>query len=435
MNPSIISDYDAAVGFLDARIGQGVKPGLERIDGALELMTDPQDSFPIIHVAGTNGKTTVVRMVRDLIQAHGLRVGTFVSPHLHAVEGRYSIDGRTFGPDEFVDAVADVAPFIEIYEARADTTITYFELTAAIAFQAFAAAGVDVGVVEVGLGGRWDATNVVSADVSVITGIAMDHMSYLGDSIAQIAGEKAAILKQDGTLVSGPLPAAAEGAITAQVAATDSKWLRFDDAFSVGDDMMAVGGWSFTVHGLYRNYDEIFLSLHGRHQVDHFATAVAVSEQFFGRELDPEAVRVTAATMTSPGRIEVLQRNPVVVVDGSHNEQGIAGLAATLLDEFPPQEWLLVVGMKGERNVPDLLSPLEGVVAEVIATAAADPSSIPADEVAAAARIVFGDDVPVEAVTPVAQAVTEALDRTDDTGAIVIAGSLYVVGEARTRFV
>jgi len=434
MTPSIISDYDAAVGFLDARIGQGVKPGLERIVGALDLMTDPQDSFPIIHVAGTNGKSTVVRMVRDLLQAHGLRVGTFVSPHLHSVEERYSIDGRTFGPDEFVGAVADVAPFVEIYEAQVGETVTYFELTAAIAFQAFAASGVDVGVVEVGLGGRWDATNVVTADVSVITGIAMDHMSYLGDSIGQIAGEKAAILKQDGTLVSGPLPPAAEGAITAQVASTNSKWLRFGDAFSVGDDMLAVGGWSFTVHGLYRDYDEIFLSIHGRHQVDHFATAVAVSEQFFGRELDPEAVRAAAATMTSPGRSEVLQRNPLVVADGSHNEQGIDGLAATLLDEFPAQDWMLVVGMKGERNVADILSPLQGMVGEVIATEATDPSSIPAADVAAAARVVFGDEVPVEAVTPVLQAITEALDRVDDTGAIVIAGSLYVVGEARARF-
>ena len=434
MTPDLITDYVTAVGFLDARIGQGVKPGLERIVGALDLMTDPQDSFPIIHVAGTNGKSSVVRMVRDLLQAHGLRVGTFVSPHLHTVEERYSIDGRTFGPEEFIGAVADVAPFIEIYEAQYGQTVTYFELTAAIAFQAFAAAGVDVAVVEVGLGGRWDATNVVTADVSVITGIAMDHMSYLGDSIGQIAGEKAAILKPDGTLVSGPLPPAAEGAITAQVATTHSKWLRFGDAFDVGDDLLAVGGWSFTVHGLYRDYNEIFLALHGRHQVDNFATSVAVSEQFFGRELDPEAVREAAAAMTSPGRIEVIGRSPLVVADGSHNEQGIAGLAATLLDEFPPHAWTLVVGMKGERNIVDLLSPLEGIVGEVIATAAADPSAIPADDVAAAARTVFGDEVPVESVTPVAQAVTEALDRVDDTGAIVIAGSLYVVGEARTRF-
>ena len=161
---------------------------------------------------------------------------------------------------------------------------------------------------------------------------------------------------------------------------------------------------------------------------------MAVSEQFFGRELDPDAVRAAAATMTSPGRIEILQRNPLVVADGSHNEQGIDGLAATLLDEFPPQDWMLVVGAKGERNMVDILSPLQGVVGEVIATEAIDPSSIPAADVAAAARVVFGDDVPVEVVTPVPQAGTEALDRVDDTGAIVIAGSLYVVGEARARF-
>lgn len=431
---ALITTHDQAVAFLDDRVGSGVKPGLERIAGLMELMGEPHADIPVVHVAGTNGKTTTVRLIEAVLLAHGLAVGTFTSPHLERIEERFTINGRILDSTEFVQAVADVAPFVIVYEQRHDTTITYFELTAAIALQAFSTAAVDVAVVEVGLGGRLDATNVVDAQVSVITGIAMDHMSYLGNSLGEIAGEKAGILKDGGTLVTGPLPAAAEGAITAQVAATDSSWIRRGDRYDVVRAVRGVGGWLTDIQGAHERYPGVFLPMHGRHQVDHLATAVVAVEALFDRALDPEAVREAAAAAVSPGRIEVVKRGPLVVVDGAHNEEGLTGLASALADEFPETRTVLVVGFRGERDPATLLAPLMGLVDEVIATAPHDPAAVPAEAVAEAARKLFGPDMPVDVVTPVGQAVTEALSRVAEDEAVVVTGSLYVVGEARKRF-
>jgi dihydrofolate synthase/folylpolyglutamate synthase len=421
------------VSYLDARIGRGIKPGLERIDGLLELMTSPHAATPVVHVAGTNGKTTSVAMIAAMLQAADFRVGTFTSPHLHAVMERFTVMGSPLTEEEFVAAVADVAPFVDIYEAATGHVVSYFELTAAIAFQLFAGLGLDAAVVEVGLGGRWDATNVVDAAVSVITGIAMDHMSYLGDSIPAIAGEKVAIVKRGGTLVTGPLPPAAEGTITARVAEVGARWFRFGADFGIEDASLGVGGWHGTVQGIHATYEDVFVRLHGRHQLDHFATSLVACELFLDGPVSPAAIAAGEATR-SPGRLEVVARQPLVIVDGAHNQQGLEGLAETLDGEFPSGRRVLVVGIRGDRDVPALLEPLEGRFDVVIATAAADEAAIPAADVAGAARGVFGDDVDIEAVTPVSQAVTEALARVGEEDAVVITGSLYVVAEARARF-
>ena len=435
ISPKLISTYADAVAFLDSRIGQGVKPGLERMTAALEIMTNPQDSYPTIHVAGTNGKTTTVRMIDAILTAAGSRTGTYVSPHLHAIEQRYTVGGRHLDEAEFTQAVADIAPFIEHYETEADTSLTYFEATVAIAYQAFAAAGVDPAIVEVGLGGRWDATNVVNAAVSVITGIAMDHMEYLGDSISAIAGEKAAIMKEDGLLITGPIPPAAEGPITAQVANTGSKWLRSGADFQLDDVARAVGGWHCTVEGRFATYEELYLPLHGRHQVDHLATAIVAVESFFDQALDKEALTLALASMSSPGRLEVVGRRPLVLVDGAHNAQGLEGLAETVTTEFPDTQRLLVVGFRGQRDVAALLEPLRGLFDQVVVTAADDHLAIPTSEVAAGVRQTFGDEVTIEEVTPVAQAVTDALHAVGEDDMVVITGSLYVVSDARDRLI
>lgn len=433
ISPNLIESYDEAVAFLDARIGRGVNPGLERITAALEVMTNPQESYPTIHVAGTNGKTTTVRMIDAILTAASSRTGTYVSPHLHAIEQRYAIGGEYFDEEQFTQAVADVAPFIEHYETEADSSLTYFESTVAIAYQAFAAAGVDVAVVEVGLGGRWDATNVVNAAVSVITGIAMDHMEYLGDSISAIAGEKAAILKEDGLLITGPLPAAAEGAITAQVAGTGSKWLRSGSDFQITDVQPALGGWQLSVEGLFATYEDLYLPLHGRHQVDHLGTAIVAVESFFDQALDDDHLALALASITSPGRLEVVGRRPLVIVDGAHNAQGLEGLSETLASEFPEAERILVVGFRGQRDVAELLEPLTGLFSRVIVTEAADEQAISVSEVAAAIRETFGSDVVIDQATPVAQAVTDALHLAGEADMVVVTGSLYVVSDARDR--
>lgn len=433
MTTPSIDDHAAAAAFLDDRIGRGIKPGLERIRGLLDYMADPQLNFPVIHVAGTNGKTTVTRLASDILGAHGLRVGTFVSPHLHRVEDRFLLSGRPFDEEAFTDAVRDIAWFVEEYEARTGNGVTYFELTAALAFSAFAEAAVDVAVVEVGLGGRLDATNVVDAAVSVVTGVAMDHTSYLGDSITQIAGEKAAILKSGGRLVTGPLPPAADGPITAAVAETGSRWFRFGDDLRVPVAVPAVGGWSLEIDGIYAAYPDLYLPLHGRHQVDNLATAVAAVEVFLEGPLDEDALRAATTTAASPGRLEVAGRHPLVLLDGAHNEEGFGGLATTLSEEFLPEQWNLVVGMRGDRVPQDLLRPLAGLVSAVWATEPADSAAIPAGEVAAAAAEVL--DVPVETVPGVSEAVAAAMAVAGAEGAVVVAGSLYVVGEARSELI
>ncbi len=422
-----------AVAFLEDRIGRGVKPGLERITGVLDFMGDPHLAYSVIHVAGTNGKTTVSRLISDILGAHGYRTGTFTSPHLHIVEERFAIDGRPMTTEEFAEAVNDISWFVEEYERRNGEGITYFEASAALALSAFASAAVDVAVIEVGLGGRWDATNVVDAEVSVITGIALDHAEYLGDTLAEIAAEKAAILDTDGTLVSGPLPAEAEGAVTARVAETTSKWLRYGDDFSVEHTTLAVGGWLVDIEGIYARYDDLYLPLHGRHQVTNLATAVAASEAFVGHALDAGALSTAVGATAQPGRIEVVHRHPLVIVDGAHNEQGFAGLAETLAEEFPDESYQLVVGLRGKRSASEIMEVLRGQIAHIWATAPADDAAHDPADLAAELSEALG--VEATAVDTVADAMAAAMEAAGESGAVVVAGSLYVAGEARAAVV
>ncbi len=428
MDADYPGDYEAAVAFLDRRIGEGIRPGLKRIQHLLELMGNPHRSYPIIHVAGTNGKTTAVRMISDILGAHGLFTGTFTSPHLHRVEDRYAVGGASFGPTHLARAVEDIAPFVVMQEEQFDESATYFELTAAVGFGAFAVDAVDVAVIEVGLGGRYDATNVVEADVSVITGIAMDHMSYLGDTQQKIAAEKAAILKEGGTLVTGPMSDEALVSVRERVEETGSTWHQPGD-FEVLSAEWDERGWVVTIQGLYATYEDLVLGIHGRHQTTHLATAVAACEAFFGRALDGDAVREAAATVRSPGRLEVAGLAPTILIDGAHNEEGFRGLSETLETEFSEEEWVLVVGARGSRDVATLVASLRGSISHVIATQADDHMAVPAASVAEAASTEL--DTTSEVVVPVSAAVEAAIARAGTEAGVVVAGSLYVIGEAR----
>jgi dihydrofolate synthase/folylpolyglutamate synthase len=429
VNADYPGDYEAAVAFLDRRIGDGIRPGLERIEHLLALMGDPHRSYPIVHVAGTNGKTTTVRMISDILGAHGLFTGTFTSPHLRRVEDRYSMGGASFGPTHLARAVEDVAPFVLMQEEQFGESPTYFELTAAIAMSAFAVDAVDVAVIEVGMGGRWDATNVVRADVSVITGIAMDHMAVLGDTQGEIAAEKAAILKDGGTLVSGPVSDEALEPIQRQVEATNATWYRAGIDFEVVSAERDERGWVSTVRGIYRNYPDLVLGIHGRHQTTHLATSIAAAEAFFGRALSLDALREAAATVRSPGRLEVAGLAPTLLLDGAHNEEGFTGLADALENEFVEDRWVLVVGARGDRDVAALVAPLRGLVSRFVATQADDHLAVPARLVAVAAGEALG--VPAEIVTPAKAAVEAALAAAGKGEGVVVAGSLYVIGEVR----
>ena len=430
--PNIETREDAEA-FLDDRIGQGVKPGLERITGMVGFMGDPHLDYPVIQVAGTNGKTTVTRLIADILGAHGIRTGTFTSPHLHRVEERFSVDGTPITAEEFTQAIADIAWFVEEYERRSGSGVTYFEVTAALAFSIFAGVALDVAVVEVGMGGRWDATSIVDAHVAVITGIALDHVEFLGETLGEIAGEKAAIVGDGSTLVTGPLPAAAEGAITARVEGAQAKWYRSGDGFAVADATIAVGGWVVDIDGIYASYTDLYLPIHGRHQVDNLATAVATAEVFLGRALDPDALRTALGATAQPGRIEVVHHRPLVVVDGAHNAQGIEGLAAALEDEFPDMKWQIVAGMRGRRSPGEILEPLSSLSAHLWATAPDDPGAIGPEQIASAGGPALGCGTTV--VDGVAEAVAAAMDAAGSGGSVVVTGSLYVAGEARAALV
>ena len=429
--PTIATRADAEE-FLDSRIGQGVQPGLERISGLMAHLGDPQETYPSIHIAGTNGKTTVARMVQQILGAHGLATGGFTSPHLDTIEDRYALHGAQIDEDTFTQAVRDLAWFVEGYERGSGTPVTYFEVTAALAFSLFAEGPVDVAVVEVGLGGRLDATNVLEADVSVITGIDFDHMEFLGDTIEAIAGEKAAIVKEGGTLVTGLLPGDALTAVVRRVDGVGARWIRRGRDYDVSEATVGVGGWQCSIAGVFGEYDELFLPMHGRHQVDNLATAIAACEMFLERELDPELVLIAVASMRSPGRIEVVGHRPVVVLDGAHNPQGVGGLAAALDNEFPPMQWDLVLSLRGPRDVEPLLEPLYGMVRHIHAAGISDDEAQEPGDLARRAAAVLGVDASVYATS------REALDRARDAagpdGGVVAAGSLYLIGELRPTF-
>lgn len=430
--PPVIKTREQAVAFLDARIGSGVRPGLERISGLLEYMGNPQDSVPSIHIAGTNGKTTTARMIQQILGSLGLSTGGFTSPHLHTVEERFALAGRVIDGDMFVTTVSDMAWFVVAYEAEHDTTVTYFEVTAALAFLLFANAVVDVGVTEVGLGGRLDATNVLTADVSVITGIDIDHVEFLGTTIAAIAGEKAAIVKQGGTLVTGPLPSEASKVVAERVSATEANWIVAGSDYRVTDAQVAVGGWQCSISGVFGEYDEIYLPIHGRHQVDNLATAIATCEMFLGRALDESSLPMAVGSITAPGRLEVVRRHPVVIIDGAHNAQGFAGLAATLDEEFPALPWKLVLGLRGERSAAALVGPLAGAVSEVYAAGARDPAAV--DPVTIAHDAAAALEVPARAFESPEEALAEAVADAGPEGGVVVAGSLYLAGDLREAF-
>ena len=426
-------DYRQAVAYLDRHIELGWKPGLERIRRLVELMGSPHRQFPVIHAAGTNGKTTVTRAAASILDAMGLRAGYYISPHLQRVEERFGTGGTAASPEQFAQAVEDVAPFVDMLEAESGERATYFELTTAAAFAFFAAEAVDAAVVEVGMGGRLDATNVVDGAVAVLTGVSLDHTEYLGNTTGEIAVEKLAVLGKGRVLVTGKLAPDVLAAAVRRAEQTGSVRRTLGRDFRIEDLRMSVGGWSFDLAGVYDDYEDLYVPLHGRHQAANAAVAAAAAEELFGRGVPEEAVREGLAAVRVPARTEVVSRSPLVVIDGSHNPEGCRALARTLREELPPAGWTLVFGAFRDKDIPAMLASFEGLAAKVIATAAdheraADPAGI----VRLAEQVLPG--LPVTFVERTPEAVELALEWTGAGGAAAVAGSLYVAGEARSVF-
>ncbi len=416
-------------------------PTLERIEAFMELLGDPQRTYPVLHLTGTNGKTSTARMIETLIGALGLRVGRFTSPHLESMTERISLDGEPVSEEGFVRAFNDVAPYTHLVDSQHDHPLSFFETIVAMSYAAFADAPVDAAVVEVGMGGAWDATNVMDARVAVLTPIAVDHAKYLGESPVAIAQEKVGIIKPGATVVCGEqIPEVAQVVLErcSQVGAT---LVREGLEFGVTSRVPAVGGQMLGLQGLRGSYEEVFLPLYGAHQAQNAVLALVAVEAFLGGEdpLDAELVREAFGEVTSPGRLEIIRRSPTIVLDAAHNPHGAAAVVAALEDSFTFSPLIGVVGVMADKDYEGLLSEFEPALAHIVCTQNSTGRSMPASELAEVARGIFGNDrvseaPQLDAALDQAAALAEAggvFGEAIGSGGVLVTGSVVTVGEAR----
>ncbi|NJC66511.1 bifunctional folylpolyglutamate synthase/dihydrofolate synthase [Planosporangium flavigriseum] len=414
---------------------------LGRIEGLLEMLGDPQRAYPSIHITGTNGKTSTARMIDSLLRAHGLRTGRYTSPHLRTVRERISIEAEPIDEERFVNVYDEVAPVAKLLDERAGESLTYFDMTTAMAYAAFADAPVDVAVIEVGLGGVDDSTNVIQAGVCVITPIGLDHQEWLGDTIEDIALAKVGIVHKGATLITANQSEEAIRPILEHCAQVDATVAREGSEFGVIGRELAVGGQLLTLQGLSGVYDEVYLPLHGAHQAQNAAVALAAVEAFLGagadKALDPETVRAGFAAATSPGRLERVRTSPTILLDAAHNPHGMAATVTALEDEFHFRRLVAVVGTLADKDAHGILELLEPVVDSIVVTRNTSPRAMPAAALGRIATEIFGEDrVRVEPALPdaIEAAVTlaeEDLDAEVSGVGVLITGSVFTVADAR----
>jgi dihydrofolate synthase/folylpolyglutamate synthase len=401
-------------------------PTLQPILDTLAMLADPQRDYPTVHITGTNGKGTTTTLTSALLNATGLRVGSFTSPDLHAINERIAINAEPIDDEEFITLFQRLADV----ESVSGIALTRFELLTAAAFLHFSDEGVDVAVIEVGMGGTWDSTNVIDGVVSVLTNVDLDHTAVLGPTIAAIASDKVGIFRPDGIAI-----VATTNAIVVEIAQRRADELGADlwllgDAFALEQNELALGGRAITVRTPFARYDEVLVSLHGIHQGVNAATAIVAAEAFLGRALGEEPVTSTLAKARMPGRMELISRKPMIVLDGAHNPAGVRALVATLDGAFHVAgERRCVLGMLSGRDVDDMVEPLVSLgFTEFHCCAPHSPRAVPASEVADAVRRHGG--VAYEHPSGTA-ALAHARERSTDEDLIVVAGSLYLVAEVR----
>ena len=418
-----------------------LEPSLDRIQALVELLGDPQAAYPVIHLTGTNGKTSTSRMIDTLLRALDLRTGRFTSPHVERMTERICVDGEPLGDEGFVRAFNDVAPFLSLVDDDQAHPVSFFESVVAMAFAAFADAPVDAAVVEVGMGGTWDATNVVDASVAVVLPIAVDHARYLGETPREIAVEKAGIIKPGSIAVIAAQSEDVDAALDRQIAEVGASVVREGRDFGVADRVPAVGGQMIALQGLRGRYDEIFLPLYGAHQAQNAAVALAAVEAFLGDQpLDADLVRAAFAEVTSPGRLEIVRRSPTIVLDAAHNPHGAEAVGAALEDSFTFSPLIAVVGVMGDKDAEGLLAAFEPHAAHVVCTQNSSDRSMSAEDLAVVAREIYGPDR-VSVAPLLAQAIDEAAALAEagaafgealGSGAVLVTGSVVTVGEARS---
>jgi dihydrofolate synthase/folylpolyglutamate synthase len=436
-----VTGYEDVVRALEARGFTRMVFDLSRIESLLDLLGTPQRAYPSIHLTGTNGKTSTARMVDALLRAHGLRTGRYTSPHLETVRERIALDGQPIDEDRFVAVYQEVAPLAELVDGKAGEPLTYFDMTTTLAFAAFADAPVDVAVVEVGLGGADDSTNVLHAGTCVITPIGLDHTEWLGDTVEDIALAKAGIVPSGATLICAIQPPEAMRPILERCAQIGATIAREGAQFGVLHRELAVGGQVLALHGLGGVYESVFLPLHGAHQAQNAALALAAVEAFLGagaaRGLDQETVRAGFADATSPGRLERVRTAPTILLDAAHNPHGMAATVTALEQEFDFRRLVGVVAVLGDKDAAGMLELLEPVVDQVVVTRNSSPRTMPVDRLAGHAVDVFGEDrVHVEPELPDAIATAVGLAESDVDGTmggvgVLVTGSVITVADAR----
>ncbi|MGA4841936.1 bifunctional tetrahydrofolate synthase/dihydrofolate synthase [Streptomyces sp. G45] len=416
-------------------------PSVQRIRALLDILGDPQTAYPAIHITGTNGKTSTARMIEALLGAFELRTGRYTSPHVQSITERISLDGAPIAPERFIEAYDDIKPYVEMVDAREEYRLSFFEVLTGMAYATFADAPVDVAVVEVGMGGTWDATNVIDGTVAVVTPVDLDHTDRLGSTTAEIAAEKSGIIKQDATVILAQQPVDAAQVLLKRAVEVDATVAREGLEFGVVGRRIAVGGQLLTLRGLGGEYEEVFLPLHGEHQAHNAAVALAAVEAFFGvgaqrvEPLDIDTVRKAFAAVSSPGRLEVVRRSPTVVLDAAHNPAGARAAAAAISEVFDFSRLIGVVGVSDDKNAREMFEAFEPLFAEVVVTQNSSDRALDADALAAIAVEVFGDDrVQVEPRLDDAleAAVTLAEEEGEYAGGgVLVTGSVITVGEAR----
>lgn len=430
-----------------------IEPSLDRIELLMDLLGHPERSFDVIHIAGTNGKSSTARMVDSLLRAFHRRVGLVTSPHLQRVTERIGIDGQPIHPRDYVRIWHEIKPFVEMVDAQSDVPMSKFEVLVGLSYAAFADAPVDVAVVEVGLGGRWDATNVVTADVSVITPVGMDHTDYLGDTITEIAGEKAGIIKpredaddpltpNENIVVIAEQDPEAMRVILQQAVDVEAGVARSGSEFAALESRIAVGGQQVNIQGLGGLYEDIFLPLHGEHQAKNAAVALAAVEAFFGASaghpLDVATVRNGFAQAISPGRLERVRTSPTTFIDAAHNPHGAKALGAALDRDFDFARLIGVLSIFADKDATGILTALEPYLTEVVITQNSSPRALDAYDLAETARDIYGEErvhVAEDLPGAYAQAVELAEDAEVQSGSgIIITGSVVTAGDARAMF-
>ena len=422
-----------------------IDPSLTRIVSVMELLGDPQRAYPVIQVAGTNGKTSTARMIESVLRAYGLRTGLFTSPHLVDARERIRLDGEPVTAERLVDTWNDIEPYVRLVDKNSTDAggvpLSYFEVFTSLAYAAFADAPVDVAVIEVGMGGTWDATSVAAASVAVITPIGMDHAEYLGDTIEQIAGEKAGIIAPGCTAVTSCQTDDARPVIVTRASELDVPLKIETEDFGLLSRDVAVGGQLVSMRGLRGDYDEVFVPFFGEHQASNACVALAAVEAFLGsgdEALDVDIVREGFASADSSGRLHAVRLDPTVLVDSAHNPHGARALAAAIHDSFTFDRLIGVVGLLSDKDAHGVLEALEPVLDELIVTTPASPRALPADDLAAVAENYFsGKDVVVE--DELLDAVDRAMGIADADGdvggsGVLVTGSVVLVGDVLRLF-